>query len=209
LTSFRRAIRNTLCIGIMTDFDLSNAHPCIVQNICREHGIPCPMIDRYISDREAILAEISAAYFPGHSDPSYCRRIAKRLMLRLCFFGSVKGFKAEEGLGMLPDEIDPPFLSAFSAELTSIALVVKGANPQLYDSARKCKQDIADRANKNLKPGEKQQQAFNVLGSMFARYLQDLECRIVGQLMEYLDTETRLFRAHFHVPHMSSTESAS
>ena len=47
LTAFSKATRNTLIEGLYYDFDLENAQPCIIQNICKSNGISCPNIDKY------------------------------------------------------------------------------------------------------------------------------------------------------------------
>eukprot|EP00285_Hemiselmis_virescens_P005202 CAMPEP_0173395190 /NCGR_PEP_ID=MMETSP1356-20130122/31238_1 /TAXON_ID=77927 ORGANISM="Hemiselmis virescens, Strain PCC157" /NCGR_SAMPLE_ID=MMETSP1356 /ASSEMBLY_ACC=CAM_ASM_000847 /LENGTH=142 /DNA_ID=CAMNT_0014353843 /DNA_START=79 /DNA_END=504 /DNA_ORIENTATION=- len=50
-----RRLRHTLCSGLWTDVDFVNCHPCIVVQLCRKMGTPCPYLERYINEREAML----------------------------------------------------------------------------------------------------------------------------------------------------------
>ena len=168
LTGFGKATRNTLIDGLYYDFDLENAQPRIIQNICRSNGIPCPMIDKYCASREAILDDIANTY-------SVATKSAKRLMLRLCFFGTFKGWCIE--LNMTNQQA-LPFITSFERELQVIAEETKQVNSSLYESARKSK---AAKTNSS-----------NVLGSFYALYLQEYELRVVGAVMQWLMHETKV-----------------
>jgi hypothetical protein len=39
-----------------TDIDMKNAHPKILQYICHKNNTPCPILDYYINNRDAVLA---------------------------------------------------------------------------------------------------------------------------------------------------------
>ena len=45
-------IRNTLCEGIYKDFDMQNAHPRLLENLCKKHLIDCPYLTFFNSNRE-------------------------------------------------------------------------------------------------------------------------------------------------------------
>ena len=85
LTSFSKKIRNTLIKNTYIDLDISNAQPAILHNVCLSNDIPCPIITRYINDRENILSDVMNYY---HID----RNVAKKMFLRLSFFGCHKNF---------------------------------------------------------------------------------------------------------------------
>jgi hypothetical protein len=89
LTSFGFKIRNTLIRDLYYDFDLKNAQVEIIRNICQQNNIPCEMVADYCSRRDGILKEISDTY-------SVNRRTAKKLVLRLCFFGTFKGWCVDQ-----------------------------------------------------------------------------------------------------------------
>ena len=66
LTAFGKKTRNTFIKDLYYDFDLSNAHPAIIRNICESHNIPCNIINQYIDDRENILSDIMKTYGAGN-----------------------------------------------------------------------------------------------------------------------------------------------
>eukprot|EP01031_Cornospumella_fuschlensis_P012779 gene12779-15619_t len=52
MSSLCKKARNTLIHGLYTDFDLANAHPVILKQLCDKNGIPCPHITTYVEKRE-------------------------------------------------------------------------------------------------------------------------------------------------------------
>jgi phage/plasmid-associated DNA primase len=167
LTAFSKKVRNTFIKDLYYDFDLSNAQPAIIKNICEKNNIPCDAINKYISDREEILGSISTAY-------NVSRTKAKKLMLRLCFFGSVEEWKSENGIKATEDI---PFLSQFRNQLNFIAMQVKERNPSLYETCRQKKE------------AKKQK---NFLGSFFSTYLQEYETQIVSKVLRWIVCETNI-----------------
>jgi hypothetical protein len=145
-TAFCKKTRNTLLRDLYMDFDLKNAQPDIIRNVCHINKIDCPIIDRYCNERDEILNEISKAY---NTD----KKNAKKLILRLCFFGSFEGWKNELNLAGNAT----PFITEFKNELIKIAHEIKKSNKDLYDTARKLKEQKDEK---------------NFIGSMFALYCQ-------------------------------------
>jgi putative DNA primase/helicase len=166
LMSMRRDIRNALLGDKYVDFDLANAQPEIIRNICRSNDISCPCIDKYCQNRTEVLENISECF-----DVEIKK--AKKLMLRLCFFGTFEGWAREQGVNKQSIQ----FIGEFTNELNSIAKVIRTHNPILYEFARK-KQE---RAKKN-----------NALGCMFAFYLQGMELQIIETVYVNLRDETNL-----------------
>ena len=93
-------------------------------------------------------------------------------MLRLCFFGTFKGFCNEYGLGELKES---DFLKAFQAELQAIASATKAKNPSLFETSRQLKESKGSK---------------NYLGSFYALYLQEQEFRIVEALLKHIMNQT-------------------
>jgi hypothetical protein len=162
LTSFGKKIRNTLIKGVYIDLDLSNAHPMILYNICKINDIPCPFVTQYINDRENILNDTMKYY-------NIDRDTAKKLFLRLIFFGTYNGFLKEQKINIKTKPLS--FITDFINDLTHIAGIIKQENKQLYDMAR--------RQNKT-----------NTLGSFFSIYLQEHETRIMECVIQWLNTST-------------------
>jgi hypothetical protein len=121
LTAFAKNVRNSLIKDLYYDFDLSNAQPAIIKNLCENNTdfvIPCPCITDYINRREDILKEITDYY-------GVTRSKAKKLMLRLCFFGSVEQWKKDNNIVTLDDL---QFPQMFRNELNQIANTIKSRN---------------------------------------------------------------------------------
>jgi hypothetical protein len=166
LTNLSKKTRNTLIKGRYGDFDLANAQPSIVYNICVANNIDCPFNTRYNNDRESILKEVCDTY-------GVSRTQAKKLFIRLAFFGTMYGWCK---LCNISTESKPTsFIEGFIKELNYIADIVKQANPEIYELCRKIKTEKGET---------------NVIGSFFSLYLQEYETRIMECCIQYIITKT-------------------
>ena len=59
LANIARQIRHAICNDRYTDIDMVNAHPVILQHICKLNNIDCDYLDEYVEDREGCLSEMS------------------------------------------------------------------------------------------------------------------------------------------------------
>lgn len=59
LQSMPRQWRHTISNEFYNDIDIVNAHPVILQFLCRLLNHPCPMLDTYVENRDEVLADIS------------------------------------------------------------------------------------------------------------------------------------------------------
>ena len=166
-TAFNKKTRDTLINELYYDFDLKNAQPEIIRNICLSNEIDCPEIIDYCNNRDTILQSIS-------STMNVETKIAKKLMLRLCFFGTFQGFCEENNIKGVAE---PDFVSRFTRRLHKIAEETKTKNLDLYNTARKLKEAKDEK---------------NFIGSFYAFFLQEYEFRIVEKVMLYLMNETTL-----------------
>lgn len=78
-----RAIRHTLCKGVLIDLDLVNCHPSILLGLCKKRNIIHRHLERYVLDREHVIREMVEV--GGVSD----RNKAKELVLVALNGGSV------------------------------------------------------------------------------------------------------------------------
>jgi len=164
LTSISKKIRNELIKKNYVDYDLKNAQPSILQNICNEHNIPCPKLDEYCINRETHLQKIV-----DESNGRITRELAKKLMLRLFFNGTWYGFLKDNDL---TDIREPDCVSAFIAELNTICGVVKHHNKALFDTVRKSKQAKGSTSN--------------IDGAFLSLFIQEQETRIVSTVIEWM-----------------------
>jgi len=172
LSCFRKTVRNTLIDEIFYDFDLVNAQPEIIRLLCESNNIPCPIIKRYCADRPALLLEVQNHY-------GVTRDKAKKLFIRMCFFGSFYGWCMENKIA---DKEPLEFITLFERELKDIAEKAKKANPVLYETARKKKEDGGENKEKRI------------LGSFFGLYNQEYESRIVEAVLCYIINHTDLMK---------------
>lgn len=172
LSCLRRIIRNSLISDNHYDFDLKNAQPEIIRLLCESNNISCPKIQRYCKEREDRLLEVQNHY-------KVVRDVAKDLFIRLCFFGSFLGWCLEN---KIQDRKPLEFVTDFEAEIKSIAEKVKKENKELYETARKKKEDNGE-AKEN-----------KILGSFFALYNQEYESRIVESVLCYIINHTDLMK---------------
>jgi phage/plasmid-associated DNA primase len=172
LSSIRREVRNALIKGLYYDCDLKNAQPEIIRNLCESNNIPCPIIKRYCAERPALLQQVQEHYKVN-------RDTAKELFIRLCFFGSFVGWCLDNKLS---DKAPLEFIVLFERELKDIADKARKANPALWETARKKKEDAG--VNQENK----------VIGSFFALFNQEYESRIVEAVLCYLINHTDLMK---------------
>lgn len=58
LQHFPRGIRSILAPNKLYDYDMANANPTLLQQICTELNIPCPVLSSYVEDREDRLSAL-------------------------------------------------------------------------------------------------------------------------------------------------------
>jgi hypothetical protein len=172
LTCFRKQIRNTLIHGNYVDIDLCNAQPSISYNLCIHNDIPCPILTKLINNREEILQMIMTHYDVNRSK-------AKKLILRLSFYGTVYGWKMDNGLDMNIPDI--PFIIDLIKEYKMIALAIKEKNQPLFNKVKL----LSD--NKSKKKTDEE-----FLGSFMGYYLQSYELRIIDCVIQWLCEETKI-----------------
>ena len=54
----KRDVRKALTHDSYTDIDMVNAHPCILSQLFKRHGLECPYLDEYIASREEHLESV-------------------------------------------------------------------------------------------------------------------------------------------------------
>jgi len=103
------------------DIDMQNAHPTLLQHICRAHSIPTPKLDEYVADRDAVLELVGGG--------GLGREVAKT-----CILSVINGGKKELAAALLAGPC--PWLSNFEAEMTYVdqALTVHPTHVAAYSA---------------------------------------------------------------------------
>eukprot|EP00798_Chlamydomonas_sp_ICE-L_P002677 gene2677-biopygen8697 len=104
-----REARAVLAGDLYWDVDMVNCQPSFLSQKCQQYKIKSPLLDRYVTDREASLTEVMDACGVTRED-------AKNLFIRLIFLGSVDAWTTDCGL-----EVDrnlvPVWIHALKKEL--------------------------------------------------------------------------------------------
>jgi len=153
LFSLRRSIRHTLAKNNYTDIDIENCHPNILKQICIQNNIKCENLINYVDNRNSHLNDIINLYNVSRDD-------AKKLFIRLLYFGSFESWAKELNLKIKPSL----FISNFKKEIQEIGKVIYNANDLLQ---------------------EKLKGRTNIIGSVVSYYLQEIESRILESIYLY------------------------
>ena len=168
-TSFAKRTRNTLIKKYYLDFDLSNAQPEILRNICVANNLPCETITKYCNEREQIIADIIKA-----SGDKVDRALVKSLMISISFYGGFKGWLEENNIEPFPE---PVIIADYCAEIRIITQLIKKKNMDMF---------------KTIERNKKEKGEGNIEGAFLSTYLQEWELRIVENVLFYLCTETNI-----------------
>jgi len=183
LTCFAKYTRNTLIRNTYYDYDLANAQPEIVRNLCQQEGFPidCDIITQYCNERAGIIASIMEA-----SQGKATYKQVKRLMIRLSFFGGFDGWLKKHGIPEFPE---PLIVKKYRQQIALIANLFAAKNPEMFKTIQR--QKIDQKNSKKLKEGELAKDP-NVIGAFFSTYLQEYELRIVESILVHLCDTTAL-----------------
>jgi len=121
LQQFSRDIRNLLAKKYYFDIDMVNAHPTILLKLCKDNNWACPNLERYVADRDTILAELGEKYDINKSDIKVC-------MNTLMYLG---GLPYDCKIG------EDKFLNDYRVEMFAIANNIKAAYPSIYSKTSK------------------------------------------------------------------------
>jgi hypothetical protein len=169
LTTMKREVRAILAAKNYHDVDFVNCHPVILEQVLNRHFIPCPMLSKYVAERESCIQDVMATC-------GVSRDAAKSLFLRLIFLGSIEAWIADE-LGDNDGATRPPPQWVFDLrdELVSNAerLVMRPELDELRDA--------------RIQPGRVSTSAWQqipakALSSLLSVYLQTIERRCLDGL---------------------------
>jgi hypothetical protein len=177
--SMRKKMRHTLAKRVgLSDWDIVNAHPEFLLQICKANGLACDKLEHYVTNRDSILGRLMTI--------TNCNRDrAKELFIRLLFFGSfsnwLKEKKDDKGNVIYQDiclyafqsDLDfTAYIDELTTQLKQIGEHIAGANPKLVKEVEK---------NKELK----KKKSYNKIGSVVSFYLQEWEIRVLECIYQY------------------------
>ena len=111
-------VRHTIAGHLYDDLDIKNAHPTILQHMCRTRKIPTPRLSQYIEDRATILDAVAAR---GRCTTE----AAKECILSLLNGGEAAYKKLAHRTG---------WIKGFRAEMTQIHLQLCADHPTRFEA---------------------------------------------------------------------------
>jgi hypothetical protein len=175
LYSIRRQLRHTLAKDYYIDIDIKNCHPEILYQLCLKNGLNPKYLGKYIKNREKYIKMIEDTYLSDNNNKNIKRDIAKRLFIRLLYFGTVENWMKDEGLTYNEEYEDANlFIKKFSDELNIIGKTIIKDNKDL------------DKTVEDKKAKRDNQLSYNKKGSIVSYYLQEYECRILECIFKYM-----------------------
>jgi hypothetical protein len=164
LINIRREVRHTLAKDIWIDLDIANAQPQMLLQICKANGIVCDKLEEYCNHRDEYLGNIMTHYGINRDE-------AKKLIVRMMFFGDYETWISEKNFGEIPQIQN---IIDLTAQLKQIGKRIVEANPLLVKERERVEKQNAK--NKKKK---------NKIGSVVSYYLQEWENRVLEVLVEY------------------------
>jgi hypothetical protein len=172
----RKEIRHTLALRAgFSDWDIENAHPVLLYQICKANSLSCNHLEYYCNNRDEILGKLMKL--------TKCNRGRAKLLFITLLYGSkieswLKEDKTDEGVIINPEislyafENDDglfDWIEKLTAELEGIGKHIVKNNPMLVKEIKK---------NKILK----QEKNYTLSNTLVSFFLQECECRILEQI---------------------------
>lgn len=171
----KRDVRAHLASPFYWDVDMVNCQPALFRELLERHSIASPLLDRYITDREACITDVVRSC-------GVDRDAAKNLFIRLMYFGGINSW-AEATPGAVADDV-PAWVHALKEELK------RNAEKLLcHDKFVQLKKYYASRAmlhELELPPG-----CGSKTASLVALYLQTLERECIGAVVDAIQEDAR------------------
>ena len=156
-------IRGTIFSKNYKDIDIVNCHPNIYYQIAKVLKVKCPVLKRYVENRDQILEEVQNHY-------SVSRDTAKELFIRLLYLGGFQSWAKDQKITKHALQ----FIKEIKYELFYIGNEIVKNNQEMYKSIEL--KQRAEKTNKN---------PYKVKATTISYYVQEIECRILEQIYEH------------------------
>jgi hypothetical protein len=151
------------------DFDMVNAHPTMISQLCNAFSIPCTKLQDYVDNREHHLKTLMEVI--TLEDAKKARDLAKHCFIRVMFGGSPSTWLYDNETNLKPGATLPVFVSELSAEIRTISQAIQAENTELVTVVKE------KRANDG--------KTTNFDGSFLSYYAQEWECRILEHVIVF------------------------
>jgi hypothetical protein len=163
-----REIRQTICGSYYVDIDMCNAHPIILQWLCKKAGYECSELTNYINNRDELLKKVKF-------DGEYSRDNAKQVYLALTN-GGVKDYNLVDSIIKETDiqdikTSDNNDLTKYKIEMIRLHRLFSQENPTEF--------------NKTKERRQKQNKDYNHEASYMNTLLCDMENTILQEMYNF------------------------
>jgi len=180
LCSIPRVIRNTLIHNTYYDFDLVNAQPAILRAVLNANKINVaekfPALEKYVTNRETIIQQVINFH-------SVDRKDAKNYFIHVAFGKSFKSWQQEQEVVPVPNCVEHyeilKLMQDYETEIQKITHMIIEANQAMFNKYRDAYRKKPENEKKN-----------NEFGSFISMYLQEMEARIVGRVLDWVMNHT-------------------
>lgn len=180
LCTIPRVIRNTLIYKTYYDFDLKNAQLNILRAVLNANQINVaeqfPALEKYVVERETIIQQVTEYH-------SVSRKSAKDYFIHVAFGKPFKSWQQAQEIAFVPNCKEHyenlKLMQDFEREIQEITAIIVEANQPLFDKYRDA-----------YRKKHEHEKKFNELGSFMSMYLQEMETRVVGRVMDWVMNNT-------------------
>ena len=130
-----RPTRHALCEGIYCDKDMANAHPQIIAQIARQHGVILEKLEKYNDNYKAYRNKIAEHHGLDINNPDH-KNIAKQLPIRLVYGGTYDNWIKDNNILVNARNKMQKFVK-IEDELAGIREIVFRENQDIYKDVLK------------------------------------------------------------------------
>lgn len=176
LQSLCKKFRSTLSRGISFEADISNCHPCVLEQVCLQHGVESKYIREYRDNREQHLKDLMEAN-------NITRSFAKDVFIS-AMYSDEHGSKLINQL-----QFETPFLTNLRKEFCDALKIIVDKNPVLYEDMKNTMKKKHKRKYEAwLKSGsrwEEPKQKASAGPSVVSYFMQDIENQILQTSIQF------------------------
>ena len=96
-------IRNLCASSIYHDIDIVNCFPSLLQQIVQRHGLACPHLTHYVTNREAVFQKVNETYSGENAGATLTREQLKKCFLVSLHNGGYQQITSDTRIAPLDD----------------------------------------------------------------------------------------------------------
>jgi|694.fasta_scaffold05780_6 phage/plasmid-associated DNA primase len=182
LSTIRRQLKHTVAFNSHKDIDIENAHPNILEQICKSNNINCEKLSYYIHNRNELLISLMKHYFNFNDQMDFrekkqIRDQVKELLIKYMYGGGFDAWKTKYNI----KQNETQYLFEYKTELKTITDIIMNFNQDFEKDIINYTKKLNlqnKKNNKNIKEYHR--------GKALSYYIQEIERRILEIVFFYL-----------------------